>query len=69
MKRLKQLLKEQNKDDENKQPSPILPTNNELKPMNQSDREMVSLEKHKLEVEQRVNQAIVFRHEFIYFFL
>ena len=54
MKRLKQYLREQNADDENKQPMPILTALNEMKPLNSPDREMVSLEKYKLEVEQRV---------------
>ena len=52
--RLKQLLKDQSEDEENRQPSPMLATNNEMKQLNLSESGMISFEKHKLEVEQRV---------------
>jgi len=51
---LKQLLRDQNNDEENKQPIPMLAAVNELKPLNPPEREMIPLDKHKLEVEQRV---------------
>jgi hypothetical protein len=53
---LKQLLKEQSNDEENKQPMPMLSAINELKPLNPPNCEMIPLEKHKLEVEQRVKE-------------
>jgi hypothetical protein len=50
------LLKDQNSNEENQEPlPPTLAVVNELKPLNSSGCEMVSLEKYKLEVEQRVN--------------
>jgi len=54
--RIKQLLKDQNSNEENQEPlPPTLAVVNELKSLNLSGCEMVSLEKYKLEVEQRVN--------------
>ncbi len=53
---LKQLLRDQNNDEENKQPIPMLAAVNELKPLNPPEREMIPLDKHKLEVEQRVKK-------------
>lgn len=53
--RMKQLLKDQTSNEENKRPSPVLSEVNELKPLNSPDCETVALEKFKLEVEQRVN--------------
>jgi hypothetical protein len=52
---LKQLLRDQNADEENQQPTTMLSDMNELKPLNSPEREMISLDKHKLEVEQRVS--------------
>ncbi len=49
------MLKDQNSNEENRQPSSSLTAVNELKTLNPSECEMVSLDKHKLEVEQRVN--------------
>lgn len=51
---IKQLLKEQSNDEENKQPMPILGKDNELKPLGSPEKETVSLDKYKIEVEQRV---------------
>jgi hypothetical protein len=51
---IKQLLKDQNNDEENRQPILTLAAVNELKPLNPPEREMIPLDKHKLEVEQRV---------------
>jgi len=51
----KQLLKDQNTDEENQQPVPSLTTDNELNTLNHTGEGLVSLEKFKLEVEQRVN--------------
>ncbi len=56
--RLKQLLRDQSNDEENKQPIPSLAAVNELKPLNPPEREMISLDKYKLEVEQRVNKEL-----------
>ncbi len=56
---IKQLLKDQNNDEENKQPIPILAAVNELKPLNPPEREMISLDKYKLEVEQRVKEIFI----------
>lgn len=39
--------------DENKDPTNILAENNELKPLHLAERERISLEKYKLEIEQR----------------
>ncbi len=52
---IKQLLRDQNNDEENIQPIPTLAAVNELKLLNVPQREMIPLDKHKLEVEQRVN--------------
>jgi hypothetical protein len=52
---IKQLLKDQNSNEENKQPSPTIGTVNELQLLNSSEPQTISLDKHKLEVEQRVN--------------
>ncbi|CAF1134069.1 unnamed protein product [Rotaria sordida] len=59
---MKQLLKDQNNDEENKQPIPTLAAVNELKPLHLSEREMVPLDKHKLEVEQRKYFEELLRH-------
>ncbi|CAF2858309.1 unnamed protein product [Rotaria sp. Silwood2] len=59
---IKQLLKDQNNDDENKQPIPTLAAVNELKPLNLPEREMIPLDKHKLEVEQRKYFEELLRH-------
>ncbi|CAF3848944.1 unnamed protein product [Rotaria sp. Silwood1] len=59
---MKQLLKDQNNDEENKQPIPTLAAVNELQPLHISEREMVSLDKHKLEVEQRKYYEELLRH-------
>jgi hypothetical protein len=56
---IKQLLKDQNNDEENKQPIPILAAVNELKPLNPPEREMIPLDKYKLEVEQRVEEIFI----------
>lgn len=54
--RVKQLLKDQNSNEENIEPSQSPPTTvNEYKPLHSDANRMVSLEKYKLEVEQRVN--------------
>lgn len=42
--------------DENQDPTNILAENNELKPLNLAERERISLEKYKLEIEQRVEK-------------
>ena len=52
----KQLLQDQSNDEENKQPMESLTTTNELQTSNHPDREMVSLDKYRLEMEQRVRQ-------------
>ncbi len=52
----KQLLTDQNNDEENKQPMEELATTNELQTSNLPEREMVSLDKYRLEMEQRVRQ-------------
>jgi hypothetical protein len=52
-KHIKQLLRDQNNDEENIQPIPTLAAVNELKLLNVPQREMIPLDKHKLEVEQR----------------
>jgi len=56
---MKQLLKDQNNDEENKQPILMLAAVNELKPLNPPEREMVPLDKHKLEIEQRVKEMFI----------
>jgi hypothetical protein len=48
---IKQVFKDQNSNEENKHAGAV----NELKPVNSSESEMVTLEKYKLEIEQRVN--------------
>ena len=53
--RTRSLLQDQNNYEGNRRASPVLAEMNELKPMHPSDCETVSLEKFKLEVEQRVN--------------
>jgi hypothetical protein len=50
------LLTDQNNDEENKQPMEELATTNELQTSNLPEREMVSLDKYRLEMEQRVRQ-------------
>lgn len=49
-------MKGQNSDEENKEPILPLAAVNELKPLNSTEREMVPLDKHKLEVDQRVRR-------------
>ncbi|CAF1312819.1 unnamed protein product [Adineta steineri] len=61
-KHIKQLLRDQNNDEENKQPLPILSAVNELKPLNPPSGEMIPLEKHKLEIEQRKYFEELLRH-------
>jgi len=61
-KHVKQPLRDQNFDDENRNPSPPLSAVNELKPLHPSEREMVPLEKYKLEVEQRKYFEELLRH-------
>ncbi|CAF0918957.1 unnamed protein product [Adineta ricciae] len=61
-KHIKQLLKEQSNDEENKQPMPILGKDNELKPLGSPERETVSLDKYKIEVEQRKYFEELLRH-------
>jgi hypothetical protein len=61
-KHIKQLLKDQNSNEENRQPSSSLTAVNELKTLNPSECEMVSLDKHKLEVEQRKYFEELLRH-------
>jgi len=51
---LKSISTNSNQNDENKELTGKLSEENELKPMNSSVPETVSLEKYKLEVEQRV---------------
>jgi hypothetical protein len=51
--RTKQLLQDQNSNEENQEPSPI--SVNKPNPLNTTGHETVSLEKYKLEVEQRVD--------------
>ena len=48
-------LQDQNSYEENRRPSPVLSEMNELKAISPSDCETVSLDKFKLEVEQRVS--------------
>lgn len=50
---VKQLLKDQNNDEENKQPILMLAAVNELKPLHPPEREMIPFDKYKLELEQR----------------
>ncbi len=52
----KQLLKDQKNDEENKQPMGALAAVNELQTLNSSEREMIPLDKYKLEMEQRVRR-------------
>jgi hypothetical protein len=56
--RIKQFYNDQNSNEENQQPSLNLEANNELKLLRSSQSEMVSLDKYKLEVEQRVNTQL-----------
>jgi hypothetical protein len=51
--RTKQLLQDQNSNEENQEPSST--SVNKPNPLNTTGHEMVSLEKYKLEVEQRVD--------------
>ncbi len=62
------MFKDQNNDEENKEPIPILASVNELKPLNTSEREMIPLDKHKLEVEQRVREMfiLIIRNKFCF---
>jgi hypothetical protein len=53
---VKQLLRDQNNDEENKQPTTTLAAVNELQSLNPPEREMIPLDKYKLEVEQRVRR-------------
>ncbi|CAF5109029.1 unnamed protein product, partial [Rotaria sp. Silwood1] len=50
---MKQILNNQNSNDENKQSSPSVTSNNEFKSLNSLECEMIPLNKYKLEVEQR----------------
>ncbi|CAF3321174.1 unnamed protein product, partial [Rotaria sp. Silwood2] len=59
---MKQLLKDQNNDEENKQLIPMLANINELKPLNPPEHEMISLEKYKLELEQCKYLEELLRH-------
>ncbi|CAF3339749.1 unnamed protein product [Rotaria sp. Silwood1] len=52
-KQMKQILNNQNSNDENKQSSPSVTSNNEFKSLNSLECEMIPLNKYKLEVEQR----------------
>jgi len=56
------LLKDQSSNEENRQPSSTLAEVNELKPLNSSEGEMVSLDKYKLEIEQRKYFEELLRH-------
>jgi hypothetical protein len=49
-------LKDQKNDEENKQPMGALAAVNELQTLNSSEREMIPLDKYKLEMEQRVRR-------------
>ncbi len=53
--RIKQLLKDQNSNEENQQPLVNLAPVNELKSLDSVEGGTVSLSKYKLELEQRVN--------------
>lgn len=48
-------MRDQKEDEENKQPAQALTAMNEMKPIHSPERETISLEKYKLEVEQRVD--------------
>ena len=52
---MKHLLKDQKEGEENKQPTQTLTAMNEMKLLHSPEREVVPLDKHKLEVEQRVD--------------
>ena len=54
----------ENKTEENKQPTPILSSMNEMKPINSGLSSSVSIEKYKLELEQRVNSYFLFNFSF-----
>ena len=55
--RMKHFLKDQKEDEENKQPAQALAAMNEMKRIHSPEREMIPLDKHKLEVEQRVDTS------------
>ncbi|CAF4404423.1 unnamed protein product, partial [Adineta steineri] len=61
-KQIKQALKDQNSNEENKQPSPNLASMNEQNLLNSSEGEILSIEKYKLEVEQRKYFEELLRH-------
>ncbi|CAF0798126.1 unnamed protein product [Adineta steineri] len=61
-KQIKQALKDQNSNEENKQPSPNLASMNEHNLLNSSQGEVLSIEKYKLEVEQRKYFEELLRH-------
>lgn len=55
-------FQEQNGDEENKEPTVVLSSINELKILNTNEKEMIPLEKYKLEVEQRKYFEDLLRH-------